>query len=48
MDVEAGFGGDAVVEVAGASLDVDARFFGKLWDAFACGLMSLVERDQQK
>lgn len=38
VDVEACFGGDAVVEIAGAALDVDAGLFRQLGNAFALEL----------
>lgn len=37
VDVELGFGGDAVVKVARAALHVDARFLGQLGNSLACG-----------
>lgn len=40
VDVKLSFGGDAVVEVTCAALNVDAGLFGELWNAFACRIGS--------
>lgn len=43
VDVELGFGGDAVVQVARAALHVDAGFLGQLGNSLACGTGELNE-----
>ena len=36
VDIETSFGGNALVEVARAALDICRRFFGQFRNAFAC------------